>query len=54
MRLSLRANACVVQIGLEPICRAIAAYMQLELFRVWFGDRVPAWRCVSAKGVSTA
>ncbi|PRI20599.1 hypothetical protein BZY99_10105 [Pectobacterium versatile] len=34
--------------------RAVAACMQLELFRVWFADRLSAQRGVSAKGVSTA
>ncbi|KGA42493.1 hypothetical protein KU75_07210 [Pectobacterium odoriferum] len=35
MRPTLRASASAVQIGLEPICRAIAAFLQLELFRVY-------------------
>nr|POY50272.1 hypothetical protein F131LOC_01820 [Pectobacterium versatile] len=35
MRPTLRASASAVQIGLEPICRAIAALLQLELFGVY-------------------
>ncbi|POY53633.1 hypothetical protein F018LOC_02656 [Pectobacterium versatile] len=35
MRPTLRASASAVQIGLEPICRAVAAFTQLELFRVY-------------------
>ncbi|KHT31167.1 hypothetical protein RD01_18285 [Pectobacterium carotovorum subsp. carotovorum] len=35
MRPTLRASASAVQIGLEPICRAIAAFLQLELFGVY-------------------
>ncbi|EOG8307613.1 hypothetical protein ACLIXC_003114, partial [Yersinia enterocolitica] len=35
-RLTLRASAGAVQNGLQPICHSIAAYLQLELFRVCF------------------
>ncbi|MEQ9868047.1 hypothetical protein ABRP77_01905 [Pectobacterium odoriferum] len=35
MRLILRASSSAVQIGLEPICHAVAAFLRLELFRAY-------------------
>ncbi|EOY2410952.1 hypothetical protein ACP1PL_004356, partial [Yersinia enterocolitica] len=34
-RLTLRAGAGAVQNGLRPICHSIAAYLRLEVYRVY-------------------